>query len=187
MADRPPAPASRAGRPRTRSVHQSPQAPASKVGRPRSKSIYQPKVKELKENPTKQKQIKTTPPLEQDIVVVIDPEEQPKDLDFSHPADQLPDLPWVEPDQVPNDNLQLNQPNPQPNQPNQPNPQPNLPNQPQNLPAELPIQPNQPQNPPTNPPNQPNQPIRIVIPSKKQDEILKLINKEHLGLTKCKL
>ena len=101
MADRPPASASRTGRPRTRSGYQSPQAPVSKVGRPSSKSVYQPKVKELKKNPTKQKQVKTTPPLEQDIVVVIDPEEQLKDLDFPHPADHLPDLPLVEPDQVP--------------------------------------------------------------------------------------
>ena len=145
----PPAPASRVGRPRTRSVHQFPCVPASKVGRPRSKSVYQPKVKEVsKKNPTKQKSVKTTPPLEQNVVVVIDPEEQLEDLDFPYPVDQLPDLPLVEPDQVPNNNPQLNQPNPQPN----------LPNQPPYLPAELPNQPNQPQNPPTNPPNQPNQP-----------------------------
>ena len=132
MANRPPAPASRVGRPRMRSMHQ---VPASKVGRPRSKSVYQPKVKELKKNPTKQKSVKTTPPLEQDIVV-IDPEEQPEDQGFLHPADQLPDLPPVEPDKVPNNNLQLNQPNPQPNQPNQPNPPPS---QPPNLPANPPV------------------------------------------------
>ena len=82
MSDRPPAPASRVGRPRMRSVHQSPYVAASKVGRPRSKSVYQPKVKELKKNPTKQKSVKTTPPLEQDVLVVIDPKEQPEDLDF---------------------------------------------------------------------------------------------------------
>ena len=45
MVDRPPAPASRVGRPRTRSVHPSPHVPAPKVGRPRSKSVFQPKVK----------------------------------------------------------------------------------------------------------------------------------------------
>ena len=28
---------------------------------------------------------------------------------------------------------------------------------------------------------------RIIIPSRKQDDILKLIHKGHLGLTKCKL
>ena len=63
MVDRPPAPASRAGRPRTRSSHQSPHVPASKVGRPRLESVYQPKVKELKKNLTKQKSVMTTPPL----------------------------------------------------------------------------------------------------------------------------
>ena len=68
------------------------------------------------------------------------------------------DLPPVEPDQVPNNNQQLNPPNPQPNQNNQSNSQQNLPNQSEDLPMELPIQPNQPQNLPTNPPNQPNQP-----------------------------
>ena len=59
MADRPPAPASRVGGPRTRSantLNQHPphsHEPASKVGRPRSKSVYQPKVKEVsKKNPT---------------------------------------------------------------------------------------------------------------------------------------
>ena len=84
----PPAPASRTGRPRTISAHQSPHVPVPKVGRPRSKSVYQPKVKEVsKKNPTKQKSVKTTPPLEQDIVVVIDPEEQLEDLDIPHPAD----------------------------------------------------------------------------------------------------
>ena len=36
--------------------------------------------------------------LEQNVVVVIDPEEQPEDLDFPYPADQLPDLPLVQPD-----------------------------------------------------------------------------------------
>ena len=88
MADRPPAPASRVGRPRKRSMHQFPHVPASKVGRPRSKSVYQPKVKEVsKKNPAKQKLVKTTPPLGQNVVVVIDPEEQPEDLDFLHPAD----------------------------------------------------------------------------------------------------
>ena len=40
MADRPPAPASTVGRPRTRSVHQSPHVPAPKGSRPRSKSVY---------------------------------------------------------------------------------------------------------------------------------------------------
>ena len=41
MADRPPAPASRAGRPRTRSEHQTSGVPVPTVCRPRSKSVYQ--------------------------------------------------------------------------------------------------------------------------------------------------
>ena len=82
MADRPPAPASRVGRPRTRSAQQSPCVPEPKVGRPRSKSVCQPKVKEIsKKNPTKQKPGKTTLPLEPNVVVV-NPAEQPVDLDF---------------------------------------------------------------------------------------------------------
>ena len=136
MADRPPAPASRVGRSRTRSLHQSPCVPvAPKVGSPRSKSVCQPKVKDL----PKKKLVKTILPLEPNILV-INPVEQPKELDFPYPQDQLPDLPLVEQDQAPN--------NPQPNQPN---PQPNLPNQQQNIPTEQP-------NLPPNQPNQPNQP-----------------------------
>ena len=148
-----------------RSEHQTPHVPvAPKVGRPRSKSVFQSKVKDsTKKNLAKQKSVKATPPLEQDVKVVIDPEDQ----EFPHPADQLPDLPLVELDQIPNNN------NPQPNQisdpqlnppnqpldlpaeePDQPNLLPNLPNQPN----QLPNQPNQPQNPPTELPNQPNQP-----------------------------
>ena len=122
MVDRPPAPALRVrvDRPRTRSAQQSPCEPAPKVGRPRSKSVYHNKIKEIsKKNPTKQKPVKTTLPLEPNVVVA-NPAEQPEDLDFSYPADQLPDLPLVEPDQVPNNNQQPNKPNPQPNLPNKP-------------------------------------------------------------------
>ena len=108
MADRPPAPASRVDRPRTRSVHQSPHVPvAPKVGRLRSKSVYQPKVKDF----PKKKPVKTTLPIEPNTVV-IDPVEPPEELDFPYPPDQLPDLPPLEPDQ----------PNQTQNQPNQPNP-----------------------------------------------------------------
>ena len=112
MADRPPAPASRVGRPRTRSACQSPHVPvAPKVGRPRSKSVYQLKVKDL----SKKKPVKTILPLEPNIVV-INPVEQLEELGFLYPPGQLPDLPPVEPDQAPN-NLQPNQPNAQPNLP----------------------------------------------------------------------
>ena len=165
MADRPSASAPRVGRPRMTSEHQTPHvAVAPKVGRPRSKSVFQSKVKDsTKKNLTKQKSVKATPLLEQDIIVVIDAEDQ----EFPHTADQLPDIPLVELDEVPNNNNpQWNQiPDPQLNPPNQPldlpaeepdqpNLLPNLPNQPNKLPN----QPNQPQIPPTLLPNQPNQP-----------------------------
>ena len=95
-------PASRAGRPRTKSVHPSPHVPvAPTVGRPRSKSVFQPKVKDAtKKNPTEKKPEKPNPPLEPNVVIVIDPEDQ----EFPHPADQPPDLPLVGPEQVPNNN-----------------------------------------------------------------------------------
>ena len=108
MADRPSASASRVGRPRMRSAHQTPHVPSSKVGGPGSKSVYKSKVKDSAKNtPTKQKSVRPAPPLGQDIVVVIDPEDQ----EFLLPADQLPDLSPVEPEQIPNNNPQLNPPN----------------------------------------------------------------------------
>ena len=54
MADRPTASASRVGRPRTRSAHQTPHVPSSKVGGTWSKSVHKSKVKDsAKKNPTK--------------------------------------------------------------------------------------------------------------------------------------
>ena len=133
MADRTSASASRVGRPRARSVYQISHVPSSKVGGPRSKSLYKPTVKDSAKRATakqKQKMVRPILPLDQDIVVVIDPEEQ--DQEFPLPTDQLPDLPLVEPNQIPN-------------------PQLNPPNQPIDLPAEE-------QNQPNLPPNQPNSP-----------------------------
>ena len=92
MADRPTASASRVGRPTTRLAHETPHV--VKVGGPRSKPVYKSKVKDsAKKTPTKLKSVRPTPPLGQDVVVVIDPEDQ----EFPLPADQLPDLPLVEP------------------------------------------------------------------------------------------
>ena len=111
MADRPSTSASRVGRPRTRSTHQMSCLPSSKVGGPRSKSVYKPKVKDsAKKAPAKQNQKLVRPilPLDQDVMVVIDPEEQ-EDQEFPLPADQLPDLLLVEPNQIPKP--QLNPPN----------------------------------------------------------------------------
>ena len=180
MADRPSASASRVERPRMRSEHQTPCVPVGpKVGRPRSKLVFQSKVKDsTKKNLVKQKSVNTTPPLEQDIIVKIDPEDQ----EFPHPADQLPDLPLVELDQVPNNNNnpqpnqipdpQLNPPNQpldlpteEPNQPNQPNQLPNQPNQPQNPPIELPNQANLPPNKP------PNLPANLPDPMDNQQQL----------------
>ena len=91
-----------------RSSHQTLCVPSSKVGGPRSKSVYKSKVKDsAKKTPTKQKSVRPTPPLGQGVVVVIDPEDQ----EFPLSADQLSDLPLVEPEQVPNNNPQLNPPN----------------------------------------------------------------------------
>ena len=56
-----------------------------------------------------QKSVWPTPPLEQDIIV-----KDPEDQEFPLPTDQLPDLPPVELEQVPNNN------NPQLNPQNQP-------------------------------------------------------------------
>ena len=98
--------ASRVGRPRTRSVHQISHVSSSKVGGPRSKSVYKSKVKDsARKAPAKQKLVRPIPLVDQDVVVVIDPEDQ----EFPLPPDQLPDLPLIEPDQV--HNPQLNPPN----------------------------------------------------------------------------
>ena len=97
--------------------------------------------------------------MEQDIILVIDPGDQPEDLHFPYPADQLPDLPSVEADQVPNNNPQQNQPIPQQNPPNQQiDPPTEQPDQPQNPPANHPNQPNQTNPPPNQPPNLPANP-----------------------------
>ena len=146
MADKPPAPASRKGSPRTRSVHQSSHVPpVPKTDKSKSKPVYQPKVKE---NPSKRSVKTTTHPLEPNIIL-IDPEDQ----EFPLPADQLPDLPPMEVDQDPNNS------NPPTNQIL--DPQLNPPNQPLDLPTEEPDQPN----PPPNQLNQPDQPnLPLVIP-----------------------
>ena len=114
--------------------------------------------------------------MEPNVVIVNDPEDQLEDLEFPHPADQLPDLHPVELDQVPNKNNNnpqpkqlpdpqlnplnqpLNLPTEETNEPNQPTNQPNQPNQAQNPPTECPNQPNQPNLPPTQPPNIPVNP-----------------------------
>ena len=109
--------------------------------------------------------VNTTSPLEQNVVVVIDLEEQPEDLDFPYPADQLPDLPPVEPDQVLNNNPQLNQPNPQPISSKSATTSSHRTSKstkasPQNPPTYPPHQPYQPNPPPNQPPNLPSKSSR---------------------------
>ena len=68
------------------------------VGQGLSQHIQVRQKNFLRKNPPKQKLVKATPLAEPNIVVV-NPVEQPEDLDFPHPADQLPDLPLIEPNQ----------------------------------------------------------------------------------------
>ena len=92
MVDRPSTSASRVGRPRTRSAHQLSHVSSSKVGGPRSKTVYKSKVKySAKKAPAKQKLVRPTSPVDQDVVV-IDPENQ-EGQEFLLLTDRLPDLP----------------------------------------------------------------------------------------------
>ena len=103
MADRPFTSASRVGRSRTRSAHQTSHllAVGSKVGRPRSKSGHASKITDtskktkVKKTPAKPKQVKVAP-LPEPRVVEIDSDNS--DIEFPFHPDRLPDLPPVEPD-----------------------------------------------------------------------------------------
>ena len=109
MADRPSISASRVGRPRTRSAHLTPHVPSSKVCGPRSKSVYKSKVKDsAKKAPAKQKSVRPIPPADQDVIVVIDPEDQ-EEQEFLLPTDQLPVLPPLDLEQ--GNNISINPPN----------------------------------------------------------------------------
>ena len=95
MADRPTASTSRAGRPRTRSVHLPTCIPvASKAARPRAKSVYKAKVK----GNSKKKLGKTA------IVISSDSEASLGEIDFPNlPIPNQPlDLPAEEPEQLNN-------------------------------------------------------------------------------------
>ena len=79
MADRPSTPASRVGRPRTRSAHQTSHllVVGSKVGRPRPKSAHASKITEsskktkVKKTPAKPpKQVKVVPPPEPRVIEI---------------------------------------------------------------------------------------------------------------------
>ena len=119
MADRPMASTSRAGRPRTRSVHLPTCIPvASKAAKPRAKSVYKAKVK----SNSKKKLGKTT------IVISSYSEVSSGEVDF-------PNLP------IPNQPLDL--PAKEQKQPNQPldfpAEEPEQPNNPIHLPGNLPV------------------------------------------------
>ena len=102
MADRPSTSASRVGRPRTRSVHQTPHVVRSKVGRPRSKSAHASKITDtsknakVKKTPAKPpKQVKVVPPLEPRVIEI---DSDNSDTEFPFHPERLPGLPPVEPD-----------------------------------------------------------------------------------------
>ena len=104
MADRPSTSASRVGRLRSRSVHQTPCVPVvgTKVGRPRSKSAHASKITDsskktkLKKTPAKLKQVKVGPPPESRVIEI---DSDNSDIEFPFHPERLPDPPPVEPDQ----------------------------------------------------------------------------------------
>ena len=113
MADRPSTSTSRAGRPRTKSAHQTPCVPIGKpkVGRPRSKSAHASKVTESTKKPKGKKtpgrppkQVKLIPTEKR--VIEIDSGNS-EEVDFPFLQLELPDLPPMEAEQ-PN---QVEQPN----------------------------------------------------------------------------
>ena len=105
MADRPSTSTSRAGRPRTKSVHQTPCVLVGKpkVGRPRSKSTHASKITDYSKNAKVKKTpgrppkwVKVVPPPEQRVIEI---DSDNSDIEFPFHLEGLPDLPPVEPDQ----------------------------------------------------------------------------------------
>ena len=102
MADRPSTSTSRAGRPRTKSAHQTPRVLVEKpkVGRPRSKSAYASKVTESSKKP-KGKKTPGRPPKQVKLiaaekkVIEIDSDNL-EEVDFPFHQLELPDLPPLE-------------------------------------------------------------------------------------------
>ena len=103
MADRPSTSTSRAGRPRTKSVHQTPCVPLGKpkVGRPRTKSAHTSKVTESSKKP-EGKKTPGRPPKQVKLiekkVIEIDSDNS-EGVDFTFHQLELPDLPPVEAEQ----------------------------------------------------------------------------------------
>ena len=153
MADRPMASTSRAGRPRTRSVHLSTHIPiASKAVRPRAKSVQKAQVKGKgtgKGQSAKKKSGKA--------VVVVSSDLEDSEVDFPHhPPNQPLDIPAKQPQEP---NPTVNVPAEEPQELNHPlDILAEEPQQPVNIPAEGAREPQEPNNP--NPlPEQPPMPM----------------------------
>ena len=128
MADRPSTSTSRAGRLKTKSVHQTPRVPVGKpkVGRPRSKSVHaskftdsskKPKGKKTPSRPTKH--FKVAPPTEKRVIEIDS--DNLEEIEFPLHQLELSDLPPMEveqPNQVEQTSQGVNQP-PAEEQPNQ--------------------------------------------------------------------
>ena len=106
MADRPSTSTSRAGRPRTKSVHQTPCVPVGKpkVGRPRSKSAHASKVTDSSKKPKGKKtpgrppkQVKVVPPIEKRVIEIDSGNLE--EIEFPFHQLELPDLPPMEVEQ----------------------------------------------------------------------------------------
>ena len=164
MADRSSSSTSRAGRPRTTSVHQTQCVPLGakpKVGRPRYKSAHASKTKESPKKP-KGKKTPGRPPKQVKLIekrVIEIGSDNSEEVNFPFHQLELPDLPPVE----------AEQPNPveQPNQvpaEEQEQQQNQVPIQPLGTPAEEQIQPLDAPVEVPNQHNQHNQPNQNIIP-----------------------
>ena len=107
MADRPSTSTSRAGRPRTKSEHQTPHVLLGKpkVGRPRSKSVHASKITDFSIKPKWKKtpgrppnQVKVVPPIERRVIEIDS--DNSEEIEFPFYTLELPDLPPVEVEQL---------------------------------------------------------------------------------------
>ena len=174
MADRPSTSTSRAGRPRTKSAHQTPHLLVGKpkVGRPRSMSAHASKVTDSSKKPKGKKtpvrppkQVKVAPPTKRRVIEIDS--DNLEEIEFPFHQLELPDLPPMEVEQPsPTDQQDqgVNQP-PAEEQLNQ------VPNQPLGAPVEEPIQPLEALAEEPNQPNQPNQPPILPDPMAKQQQL----------------
>ena len=174
MADRPSTSTSRAGRPRTKSVHQTPHVPVGKpkVGRPWSKSAHASTVTDSSKKPKGKgtpgrppKQVKVAPPIKRRVIEIDS--DNSEEIEFPFHQLELPDLPPVEVEQ-PNPTDQQDQGVNQPLAEEQLN---QVSNQPLGTPTEEPIQPLDAPTEEPNQPNQPNQPPILPDPMANQQQL----------------